>query len=241
MPQSNGLCVSFVCMTGTEEPKEITTLRATLLRGVLPGWEAQSLACPPGRPHDVATKVERARRAGVMCLLCPNPTGQWSVVLVKRTEDGTPHSGQLAFPGGAEDAEDGGDLTRTAVRECWEEIGIDVPDHRILGELSPLYIPPSDFFVQPVLSWSPDAPQFKLQEDEVAEVYSIPLGDLPQAQTEWPSQRVPVRGGTASVPGWPCQGQILWGATAMMMAEVIALCGLAGFGTSFAKSTTFEE
>ena len=223
-------------MADRNEPKEIVSLRAHLKRKALPGWEAQRLACPPGRPQDVEAKLALAKKAGVMCLLCPNDQRQWSVVLMRRTEDGTAHSGQLAFPGGAEDPEDEGDLMRTAIRECTEEVGVDVPEHRVLGLLSSLYIPPSDFFVQPVVGWSPQPLQFVLQEEEVADVLVLPLERFPAPFEPWPSQRVAVRGGVVRVPGWLCEGQVLWGATAMMMAELRAVCELAGFGPSFAST-----
>lgn len=217
-------------------PIEIAKLESCLQPEALPGWNAQALACPPGRPSDVAEKMTQAKRAGVMCLLCPDSEGRWSVVLMKRTEDGTAHSGQLAFPGGAEDPEDCGNLKQTAIRECAEEVGVEVPEHRVLGALSSLYIPPSDFFVQPYVAWSPDPLEFVLQEEEVAEVLVLPLDALPSPSTPWPMQRIPVRGGMASVPGWPCGGHVLWGATAMMMAELREVCHLAGFGPSFASS-----
>lgn len=236
MPQSNGLCASFVLMRDSNAPLEIEKLESCLQPNVLPGWEVQALACPPGRPPDVAEKMAAAKRAGVMCLLCPNHEGRWSVVVMKRTEDGTTHSGQLAFPGGAEEPADEGDLMQTALRECAEEVGVKVPPQRVLGVLSSVYIPPSDFFVQPYVAWSPKPLSFELQVEEVAEILVLPLDTLPLPQTPWPLQRMTVGRGTIRVPGWPCQGQVLWGATAMMMAELRAVCHLAGFGPSFASS-----
>lgn len=227
-------------MRDMNAPAEIGRLASRLESGELPGWSAQSLACPPGRPPDLASKMSTARRAGVMCLLCPNEHGEWCVVLMRRTVDGTPHSGQLAFPGGAEDPEDSGDLLETAKRECAEEVGVDVSSERMLGALSPLYIPPSDFWVQPYVSWSPTPLRFKIQVEEVAEVIVWPLHKLPEAFEPWPTQRVSVRGGFARVPGCPVQGGVLWGATAMMMSELRTVCSLSGFGPSFAEAKTFS-
>jgi 8-oxo-dGTP pyrophosphatase MutT (NUDIX family) len=163
------------------------------------------------------------------------------VVLMLRTKDGTPHSGQLAFPGGAEDPEDEGNLRVTAQRECWEEVGVKVPDSSVLGALSPLYIPPSDFWVQPYVAWSPEPPAFRIQEEEVAEVLVRPLRDFPTGQTPWPTHALAVRGGSIKVPGWLCGDHVLWGATAMMMAELLAVCEDAGFGPSFASTSTIER
>ena len=71
-----------------------------------------------------------------MCIICPNHESNWSVVLIQRTEDDSPHSGQLAFPGGAQDPEDLGDDLTTARRECLEEVGVNIPSSAILGPLS---------------------------------------------------------------------------------------------------------
>lgn len=223
-------------MEATRVPSEVKALMSRLQQGSLPGWDAQSLACPPGRPKDLPERLNAARRAGVVCLLCPNAHGQWSLVLMERTLDNTPHSGQLAFPGGSEEEVDGGDLVQTARREFAEEMGVTLTDNQMLGELSMLYIPPSNFLVQPVLAWSDVTPEFVLQKEEVARVMVVPLAELPQPGAHWPEQRVTVRSGTARVPGWPVGEGVLWGATAMMVAELLEVCVGAGFGLSFASS-----
>ena len=98
-----------------------------------------------------------------------------------RTQDGSPHSGQLSFPGGAEEPGDEGDLLTTALRECREEVGVAVHTSRVLGPLTPLFIPPSQFWVHPFVAWSPNTPAFLLQATEVADVLLLPLDDLPGA------------------------------------------------------------
>jgi 8-oxo-dGTP pyrophosphatase MutT (NUDIX family) len=234
--------VRFLCrVSEVNAPPEVNRLAQMLSTQDLPGWSAQQLACPPGRPPDVVSRIDQAKRAGVMCLLCPDKAQEWSVVLMLRTADGTAHSDQLAFPGGSEDPEDAGDLQATAQRECWEEVGVHVTDAAVLGALSPLYIPPSDFWVQPFVAWSAQTPEFRLQEEEVADVLVKPLQDFPQAGMRWPSLAVAVRGGRIHAPGWTCGEHVLWGATAMMMAELLAVCKGAGFGPSFAVSTQNEE
>ena len=148
MVQRNSPCVSFACMGEMNVQAQIAALSEVLTSRPLPGWPSQSLACPPGRPRDLEERVRDARQAGVVSLLCWH-NGQWQVLLMLRTRDNTPHSGQLAFPGGAAEALDGGDLTRTALRELEEEVGISLREDQIMGWLSPIYIPPSHFFVQP--------------------------------------------------------------------------------------------
>ena len=217
----------------------IEALSEVLSSRPLPGWSSQSLACPPGRPKDVAERIRDARQAGVVSLLCWHE-GKWQVLLMLRTRDNTPHSGQLAFPGGAAEALDGGDLTRTALRELEEEVGISLREDQIIGRLSPIYIPPSHFFVQPVVACCDEVPNIRLQEEEVAAVMWVPLSELPPPGKTWPKQSLRVRSGKITVPGWPVEGHVLWGATAMMMAELLEVCEAAGFGLSFATATTQE-
>ena len=219
---------------------QIAALSEVLTSRPLPGWPSQSLACPPGRPRDLEERVRDARQAGVVSLLCWHK-GQWQVLLMLRTRDNTPHSGQLAFPGGAAEALDGGDLTRTALRELEEEVGISLREDQIMGRLSPIYIPPSHFFVQPVVACCDGLPHIRLQEEEVAAVMWVPLSELPPPGQPWPNQSVRVRGGKVTVPGWPVERHVLWGATAMMMAELLEVCEAAGFGLSFAGSTSQES
>ena len=233
--QRKGPCASFVFMNDAR-PKEITALAQLLVSEYLPGWKAQSLACPPSRSPDEHSQLRSARRAGVMCIICPDHESNWSVVLIQRTEDDSPHSGQLAFPGGAQDPEDLGDDLTTARRECLEEVGVNIPSSDILGPLSPLYIPPSHFLVQPFVAWSRELLEFHLQAEEVAAVHLLPLRSLPGPGEPWPIQRISLRHGVMKAPGWPCGDQMLWGATAMMVAELNMACQMAGFGPSFATT-----
>lgn len=219
---------------------QIAALSEVLTSRPLPGWPSQSLACPPGRPRDLEERVRDARQAGVVSLLCWHE-GQWQVLLMLRTRDNTAHSDQLAFPGGAAEALDGGDLTRTALRELEEEVGISLREDQIIGRLSPIYIPPSHFFVQPVVACCDGLPHIRLQEEEVAAVMWVPLSELPSPGQPWPNQSVRVRGGKVTVPGWPVERHVLWGATAMMMAELLEVCEASGFGLSFAGSTSQES
>ena len=101
------------------------------------------------------------------------------MVLIQRTADDSPHSGQLAFPGGARDPEDLGDDLTTARRECLEEVGVNIPSSAILGPLSPLYIPPSHFLVQPFVAWSWEPLEFHPQAEEVAVYICFPFGRSP--------------------------------------------------------------
>ena len=216
------------------EGAAVRLLRGHVASHGVPGWSAQKLACPPGRPKAGMTEDRAARRAGVVALLCPNDHGQWSLVFMRRTQDGSPHSGQLSFPGGAEEASDGGDLVRTALREFEEEVGVALDRSHLVGALTPLYIPPSSFWVQPVLAVVDALPQFVKEPTEVAEILVTPLSRLPAPGIVWPTKRIASRRGTVESPGCDVGEGVLWGATAMMTAEVLGLCHGAGFPPSFA-------
>jgi 8-oxo-dGTP pyrophosphatase MutT (NUDIX family) len=200
-------------------PVEIRAM-VSVLSSELPGWAAQQWACPPGRPKDVDARIRRARRAGVMAILCPNDEGAWSVLLMQRTEDGSPHSGQISLPGGSEEAGDCGDLKRTAMRECAEEVGVELHENQMIGSLSPLYIPPSDFWVSPFVAWCSSRPRIRRQHEEVARVMFLPLASLPNPGLPWGNLPVKMGRGSMQVPGMRWENQVLWGATAMMLSEL---------------------
>ncbi|MGB1943761.1 MAG: hypothetical protein ACPHSC_07700, partial [Flavobacteriales bacterium] len=96
------------------------------------------------------------------------------------------------------------------------------------------YIPPSSFWVQPVLAVVDEMPQFVEEPTEVAEILVTPLSELPAAGKAWPTKRIASRQGTVVSPGCEVGKAVLWGATAMMTAEVLSLCHGAGFPPSFA-------
>lgn len=216
--------LTFLCAVNVE----ILGLKQRLLEP-LPGWRGQQCACPPGRPSDDAGVVRNAKKAGVMALLVPGLDGQPCLLLMRRTLDGSPHSGQLAFPGGAEEPADRGNMLTTAMREMEEEVGVKLDEGNVLGALSPLYIPPSRFLVYPFVAWVDSLPKFCLQEEEVADVLMVPLSEFPRAGERWGSCQIRTPRGTLTAPGIPCGGQILWGATAMMISELLIVLEEANF------------
>lgn len=158
----------------------------------------------------------QVRHAGALALLFPVETGL-ALVLTRRTENPhDPHSGQISLPGGAQ--EPGEPLIRTALRETREELGID-GSIKIVGHLAPLYIPPSDFEVHPVVGWLPARPHWRTAELEVAEVLECPLDwlldDAHKVVEDW------VLGGyELRVPWYDVYGHKVWGATAIILSEL---------------------
>ncbi len=125
-----------------------------------------------------------AKIAGVMILLFEIDK-KWNTILIRRAEDGQTHSGQISFPGGKYEKFDA-DIIATACRECEEEIGIKRNDIEVLGTLTPLYIPPSNFVVTATVGYIANAQNLKPDEKEVQEIIQVPLDVLfhPQLKKE---------------------------------------------------------
>jgi 8-oxo-dGTP pyrophosphatase MutT (NUDIX family) len=159
------------------------------------------------------------RHAAVLTLLYPGPEGL-SLVLTRRTEAVENHRGQISFPGGSLDP--GETVEAAALREAQEELGIEPGEPEILGRLSPLYIPHSGFCVFPVVAYLARRPHFSANPHEVAEVIEIPLAHLLTPATCC-EETWELRGVQAHVPFYAVGSNKVWGATAMMLSELLAL------------------
>lgn len=193
---------------------------AEQLKAPLPGHSAQLEMT--SRPPDYRLKIpDQHRKSATLALLYSWKSDLW-ISFMQRTEDGNVHSGQISFPGGKMEPEDP-DSTFTALREAEEELGINPAKVQVIGELTPLYIPPSNFLVYPKVGYCPERPSFKLERSEVARLIEVPLTDLMSPEIR---QTVKVRvqnGMTMRVPAFIPQGNIIWGATAMMLNELLAV------------------
>ena len=119
----------------------------------LPAQVSQLKMLPPFRLELIEMskdKMKRANRAGVMALFYPDKRQQTKLVLILRNTYNGVHSGQIGFPGGKFQPNDVS-LEKTAIRETSEEIGIPEQSIEIIKQLTEVYIPPSNFYVQPFL------------------------------------------------------------------------------------------
>ena len=159
------------------------------------------------------------RHAAVLALLYPLD-GALNVVLTRRTERVNSHQGQISFPGGSIDPGEG--TIEAALREAWEELGIAPEPVRILGQLTSLYIPPSGYCVAPVVAYTAERPLFVPNPAEVAEVLEVPISHLllPFTVREEIWQ---IRGADIRVPFYAVGPHKVWGATAMMLSELMEL------------------
>ncbi len=186
-----------------------------------PGLKAQLTMITNPRPgHQVYHEVEDScHKAGVLVLLYPRE-GSLHLVLTRRTERVDYHKGQISFPGGRQEKEE--TLEETAKREAQEELDIDPGVIRILGRLTPLYIPPSNYCIYPVVAVSESRPDFRPYRLEVAEVLEIPLDHFLDSYTVRREMRV-VRGAHVEVPFYGFGEHKIWGATAMVLAELLEI------------------
>jgi 8-oxo-dGTP pyrophosphatase MutT (NUDIX family) len=189
----------------------------------LPGLSAQEKMM--GRVLSMPVKApDNARPSAVLCLLFPMHDELY-LLLMKRREDKTAHSGQVSFPGGSADSTDA-DLTATALREAQEEVGIVSSDVEILGALTPLYIPVSNFNVYPFVGYAKQRPAYNLSHNEVSYIIEVPLKSLLHADrktvTDVISPAMPevIR----KVNAFRLEdGTVIWGATAMIISELEAV------------------
>jgi len=148
---------------------------------------------------------------------------EWHLLYTRRTDRVESHKGQVSFPGGSCDD---GETTpeQTALREAEEEVGIRPQDVRVLGRLGNM-ITVSSFRVTPIVGIVTRWPYvFRVGEDEVARVFTIPLNWLADSHNRWEFSR---QGTTKTLIAYqPYDGELLWGATARMTVEFVTTLGL---------------
>ncbi len=194
------------------------------LQKPLPGKAAQyKMATKTRMPFKEKTAPTDVRLASVLCLLYPK-NGQLHLPLIQRViTKRDKHSGQMSFPGGKIEATDTS-YQAGALREANEEIGVLTEDIKILGELTPLYIPASNFQVFPFIGYVDYVPNFIPQLREVAEVVEVALAELiAPATLKYKSMQFKNKYTVKDVPYFDVNGKTVWGATAMMLSEFVAL------------------
>lgn len=194
------------------------------LQQPLPGLAAMVRMVPAPRPLTPPTPDHRPREGGVLVLLYPGGAdGEPYLVLTRRTDSVGNHRGQISFPGGSVDPGDQS-TAHTALREACEEIGVCQEEMQLLGDLTPIYIPPSDFRIYPHVAWLPRRPDFDPQPNEVAELLEAPvshfLDERHVGREDWT-----INGELRRVPFYLVCGHKVWGATAMVLAELAAVIG----------------
>lgn len=199
--------------------KEMVLRVKERLGSALPGQESHFKMLPPerrtlmkplpGSPAPVA--------GSVLIVLFPMDD-YFGTLLIRRTEDNGVHSRQISFPGGKSDEQDAAPV-HTALREAEEEIGLNTAKIEVIGMLSPLFISPSNFEITPVVAIGERPEQLNPNPAEVEYIIELPLKNLENLRE---TADISVRGYTLrQVPCFNFAGQIIWGATAMVLQELV--------------------
>ena len=197
----------------------------TALAGPLPGASAHEILAPrPRREWPAGFDPARIRQAAGLLLLFPDGH-QAHLVLTVRTGSLVRHGGQVSLPGGA--IEPGETLEQAALREAHEEIGLLPEGVRILGPLTPLDIPVSGFRLHPVVASIGARPVLTPAAGEVARILDVPVHELAE-QSRLVSVRRVRDGRAMTVPLFQLGRDEVWGATAMVLAELLVLLGWNG-------------
>jgi len=189
----------------------------------LPGLKAHELLMPEERKVMLKAKPDltKARKAGVLLLFYPE-NNKIRIVFIERSKYEGVHSGQIAFPGGQYEKQDD-DLQQTALRETEEEIGIRRDTIKIFGKLSEIYIPPSNYIVLPVVGCIDYIPSFILDKSEVENVITFPIESfLKEEVLQFETIKID-NNFAKNVPCFKVDGHIIWGATSMMLSELLNL------------------
>lgn len=195
---------------------------AQRLSGALPGGEAHSQMMPrPIRSSRDAFQHAHAPKEGAVMLLLYVQDNAIHFPLIKRPTYRGVHSGQISLPGGKPEQSDA-HLVETALRETQEEIGIPAQEIQVIGSLSTLYVAASHFNVQPVVGVIQNTPTFIPDPREVVEVFQMPLSVImddnhkKEMAMTFPAYEL-------ISPYYDLNGEIVWGATAMIISEFSAL------------------
>ncbi len=187
----------------------------------LPGHAAHAHLSPRSRlDTSEYLRLNPAYKSGCVTLLVYPESDITRLLLMERTESNDAHSGQISFPGGKREMDDQS-LQETALRETFEEVGIDPSAIQIIGQLSDIYIPVSNYLVHPFVGFANSFPKTKLNPQEVKSILTpeldvFMLDDLPRMQFK-------SKVGWIEAPYYSYMDYKIWGATAMMIRELVEI------------------
>ncbi|MEE9440259.1 MAG: CoA pyrophosphatase [Saprospiraceae bacterium] len=186
----------------------------------LPGAKAHNKMSPIANLSRYSKLSKNYKVASVLALVHTKGDHLYLTFIERASvHKGDKHAGQIGFPGGKYEIDDI-DYLQCALRETFEEIGIDKNKIQILGNLTPIYVFASDFLVHPFIGYTTQNPQYLLQESEVASVIEIKLSELFAPENKTNSEVVLGKGIAKNVVGYKLKNHFLWGATAMMTSEI---------------------
>jgi 8-oxo-dGTP pyrophosphatase MutT (NUDIX family) len=181
------------------------------------------MAPAPRLGWDPLTFPEGAKNGAALLLVYPHDD-TLHVTLTVRGSGLRNHTGQVSLPGGR--VEDGETFEAAALREASEEIGVEPSMVEILGALTPLHIPASGYLLHPVVGYTSMRPAFQRAEWEVARIIEAPVNllfDRAVVKREIRTRVVKGQSIDVDVPYFDIDGEKVWGATAMVLAEFCAI------------------
>lgn len=193
---------------------------AERLNRALPGRRGQSRFEPElafGRHY--APPAPDARPAAVLILLYPKED-HWHIPFTVRPDSMVDHAGQVSFPGGLIEPDESSDVA--ALRELEEELGIAPDRIRLLGPLSPLYLFVTNFAIAPWVAALDARPEMRPNPHEVHEVLEVPLRHLNDPANLGHHQRKHLSM-QFSAPHVAWQSHRIWGATGMVLGELLSV------------------
>jgi len=195
------------------------------LRLPLPGQSSQMKMVPEARRKEIEHSSDHGHARKAAVLICFFPVdNDIRLVMIRRNEYDGVHSGQISFPGGRNEESDP-DMVYTALREAEEETNILINQVEVLGEITPVYIPPSNFIVNAVIGWAEEKPRLIPDPTEVSEILTMSVDEL-RNPANLQHRNIPHREfKLIDVPCFYIQEHIIWGATAMILMEVVDLIG----------------
>jgi 8-oxo-dGTP pyrophosphatase MutT (NUDIX family) len=211
--------------TSIQRPVWIDQLHQKLVDGELPGHTAHEKMAHAVRRAEHWTNIPKSKEAGVLIVLFEKSPGDVHLIFIRRGvgHEQDKHAGQIAFPGGKKEQGDR-DLMFTALREAEEEIAIDLTLLDVLGSLTPLYIPVSKYLVHPFVAYAYKQPELTKQESEIAEILELPLSHFRSATAKQTTKiRIAQDITLNHVPCFQIHNHIIWGATAMIMNELLEM------------------
>ncbi len=190
---------------------------------VLPGLDAQIKMSPVLRNEDIKSfgDLNNSFKSAVLIIMFLK-NDRVHLLLTKRSNKLKKHRGQISFPGGKMDEIDQ-NLMQTALREAKEEIGFDI-NSQIIGSLTPLLIPITSFHVHQYVTFCEKLPQLKTNPDEVQEIIEVPISEFLKIENIKSKQfGITTSGRKIIAPYYDVCGVEVWGATAMMISELLTL------------------